>query len=111
MISFDMLEHCAEALILGDGRKCDPAIWVYNCMGQDDAVGAHLNPIERLWGVLHKWVTHNRHYATFNQFTEAILRFFRKALTENWREFTDTVTANFQIISLDEYKVIWTDQS
>ena len=48
LISFDMLEHCAEALILGDGRKCDPAIWVYNCMGQDDAVGAHLNPIERL---------------------------------------------------------------
>ena len=31
----------------------------------------HLNPIERLWSVMHKWVTHNQHYATFNQFTEA----------------------------------------
>ena len=47
----------------------------------------HLNPIERLWGVMHKWVTHNRYYATFNQ-------------------FTDTVTDNFRIISLKKYKVV-----
>ena len=66
----------------------------------------HLNPIERLWGVMHKWVTHNRHYSSFDQFTEAILGFFRKTLPEQWREFTDTVTDNFRIISLDEYKVI-----
>jgi len=66
----------------------------------------HLNPIERLWGVMHKCVTHNRHYATFDQFTEAILGFFRKTLPLKWRAFTDTVTDNFRIISLDEYKVI-----
>ena len=66
----------------------------------------HLNPIERLWGVMHKWVTHNRHYATFNQFTEAILGFFRKTLPNKWREFTDTVTDNFRIISLKKYKVV-----
>ncbi|MCP4937464.1 MAG: IS630 family transposase, partial [bacterium] len=66
----------------------------------------HLNPIERLWGVMHKWVTHNRHYATFNQFTDAILGFFRKTLPDKWREFRDTVTDNFRIVSLDEYKII-----
>ena len=66
----------------------------------------HLNPIERLWGVMHKCVTHNRHYATFDQFTEAILGFFRKTLPLKWRAFTDTVTDNFRVISLDEYKVI-----
>ncbi len=66
----------------------------------------HLNPIERLWGVMHKWVTHNRHYATFNQFTDAILGFLRKTLPDRWREFRDTVTDNFRIISLDDYKVI-----
>ena len=66
----------------------------------------HLNPIERLWGVMHKCVTHNRHYATFDQFTEAILGFFRKTLPLKWRAFTNTVTDNFRIISLDEYKVI-----
>jgi transposase len=25
----------------------------------------HLNPIERLWGLMHKNVTHNRCYATY----------------------------------------------
>jgi transposase len=66
----------------------------------------HRNPIERFWGVMHKWVTHNRHYATFKQFTKAILRVFRKTLPDKWRVFTDTVTDNFRIISLDQYKVI-----
>ncbi len=79
----------------------------------------HLNPplddcrhspagqrIERLWGVMHKWVTHNRHYATFDQFTDAILKFFRKTLPVKWREFRDTVTDNFRIISHNEYKLI-----
>ena len=66
----------------------------------------HLNPIERLWSVMHKWVTHNRHYATFSQFTEAILGFFRETLPKKWREFTDTVTDNFRIISLKKYKVV-----
>ncbi|MCP3971223.1 MAG: IS630 family transposase, partial [Rhodobacteraceae bacterium] len=63
-------------------------------------------PIERLWGVMHDWVTHNHHYATFNQFTEAILGFFRKTLPDRWREFRDTVTDNFRVVSLKEYKVI-----
>ena len=49
-----------------------------------------------------------RHYATFDQFTEAILGFFPKTLPLKWRVFTDTVTVtvNFRIISLDGYKVI-----
>ncbi len=70
------------------------------------AYAPHLNPIERLWGVMHKWVTHNRHYATFNQFTEAIFDFFRKTLPEKWPELRNTVTNNFRVVSLKEYKVI-----
>ena len=66
----------------------------------------HLNPIERLWGVMHKWVTHNRYYATFNQFADAVLGFFRQTLPDKWREFRDTLTDNFRIISLGKYKVI-----
>lgn len=62
--------------------------------------------IERLWGVMHKRVTHNRHYATFDQFTDAILKFFRKTLPDKWHEFRNTVTDNFRIISHDEYKLI-----
>ena len=70
------------------------------------AYAPHLNPIERLWGVMHKWVTHNRHYATFNQFTEAILGFFRQTLPANWKDFRDTVSDNFRVVSLKEYRVI-----
>ena len=66
----------------------------------------HLNPIERLWGVMHKWVTHNRHYATFNQFADAIMGFFRQTLPDKWHEFRDTVTDNFRVISLRKYKLI-----
>jgi transposase len=70
------------------------------------AYAPHLNPIERLWGVMHDWVTHNRHYATFNQFTEAIFDFFRTTLPKKWPEFRDTVTDNFCVVSLKDYKVI-----
>jgi transposase len=70
------------------------------------AYAPHLNPIERLWGVMHKWVTHNKHYATFNDFTEAIFGFLRQTLPANWKDFRDTVTDNFRIISHDEYKIV-----
>ncbi len=66
----------------------------------------HLNPIERLRGVMHKWVTHNRHYATFDQFTEAILDFFRKTLPAKWTGFRDTVTDNFRVVPFKDYKLI-----
>ena len=46
----------------------------------------HLSPIERHWGMMHKWVIHNRHYVTFNQFTETILGFFRKTRPDKWKE-------------------------
>jgi len=35
----------------------------------------HLNPIERMWGVMHAYVTHNKCYATRKEFCEAILEF------------------------------------
>ena len=66
----------------------------------------HLNPIERLWGVMHRCVTHNRHYETFNQFADAVLGFFRKTLPDKWEEFRDTVTDNFRVVSHTQYKMI-----
>jgi len=38
----------------------------------------HLNPIERLWGVMHKHVTHNKSYATCAQFADETLSFLRE---------------------------------
>ena len=35
----------------------------------------HLNPIERLWGRMHKHPTHNKTYATCREFAEGPLNF------------------------------------
>ena len=66
----------------------------------------HLNPIERLWAVMHKNVTHNHFYPTQKQFAEAILRFFRETIPENWHNFRDQVTDNFRIISHQNFRVL-----
>ena len=70
------------------------------------AYAPHLNPIERLWGVMHKTVTHNQYHANFNDFTEAILNFFRKILPDKWKQFRDTVTDNFKVITNENYQLI-----
>ena len=42
----------------------------------------HLNPIKRLWAVVHANVTHNSFYPTQKQFANAILHFLRKTIPE-----------------------------
>ena len=66
----------------------------------------HLNAIERLWGLMHEWVTHNKFYDTFESFTDAIFEFFEKILPENWNIFRDTITDNYRVISTNQYKII-----
>jgi transposase len=70
------------------------------------AYAPHLNAIERLWGVLHREVTHNSFYATFAQFTEAIDDFFARSLPRQWKIWRDTITDNFRIISHREFRVL-----
>jgi len=43
----------------------------------------HLNPIERLWGLMHRNVTHNKCYATCAQFADATLGFLRETVPQN----------------------------
>lgn len=38
----------------------------------------HLTPIERLWGLMHKHLTHNKTYATCREFADASLEFLRE---------------------------------
>jgi len=66
----------------------------------------HLNPIERLWAVMHQHVTHNRCYHTQKQFAEAILAFFRKTLPKKWKDFRTQVTDNFRITSHQNLRVL-----
>jgi len=66
----------------------------------------HLNPIERLWAVMHQHVTHNRAYPSQKQFTEAILKFFRKTIPKQWTGFRTQVTDNFRVISEQNLRVL-----
>ena len=66
----------------------------------------HLNPIERLWAVMHSQVTHNRHYPTQNHFANAILNFMQEVVPKQWRSFRDQVTDNFRIISHHNVRIL-----
>ena len=66
----------------------------------------HLNPIERLWGVMHKHVTHNKCYATCAQFADATLDFLRDNVPRNWASLCDSVNDNFRIINPKDFRVV-----
>jgi transposase len=65
----------------------------------------HLNSIERLWGVMHKNVTHNKSYAKFRDFKAAIMTFLAQDVPRRWDEFRDSVTDNFRVIDPSEFRV------
>ena len=66
----------------------------------------HLNPIERLWGLMHRNVTHNRCYATFNEFCDAMLGFLKEDVPRNWGDLCDDVSDNFRVISPKDFRVL-----
>jgi len=66
----------------------------------------HLDPIERLWGLMHKNVTHNQCYTTYNDFCNAVLHFLRKEVPKNWAKFCDSVTDNFRVIDPADFRVL-----
>ena len=66
----------------------------------------HLNPIERLWGVMHRNVTHNKTYATCAQFADATLHFLREKVPRRWADLRDSVTDNFRVISPKDFRVV-----
>ena len=66
----------------------------------------HLNPIERLWGLMHRNVTHNKCYATCAQFADATLSFLRDKVPQNWADLCDSVTDNFRVINPKRFRVM-----
>jgi transposase len=66
----------------------------------------HLNPIERLWGVMHKNITHNTCHDTRGEFAEATLHFLRDEVPRRWAEFRSKVTDNFRIISPEDFRLL-----
>ena len=66
----------------------------------------HLNPIERLWGQMHKHVTHNRCHARFADFKAAVLTFLRIDTPKRWRTLCDKVSDNFRVIRTQNFRVM-----
>jgi len=66
----------------------------------------NLNPIERLWGIMHQHITHNQYYSTFNEFVDAVIGFLRNTVSKKTREWRDTITDNFRVISQKNYRLI-----
>ena len=66
----------------------------------------HLNPIERLWGLMHRNVTHNKCYATCAQFADATLSFLREKVPGNWADLCNSVTDNFRVINPKDFRVM-----
>ena len=66
----------------------------------------HLNPIERLWGVMHKAITHNRCSANIRAFQAEVLKFLRHTVPQNWTELCDAVSDNFRVRDPNQYRII-----
>ena len=66
----------------------------------------HLNPIERLWALMHEHLTHNKTYPTCREFADAILAFLRNEVPRRWSEFCDSVTDNFRVILPAKFRIL-----
>jgi len=66
----------------------------------------HLNPIERPWGLMHRHITHNKCYASFKDFSTAMLNFLRDDVPRNWRTYCDEVSDNFRVIDPKEFRIL-----
>jgi transposase len=66
----------------------------------------HLDPIERLWGLMHQNITHNRDFKTFHEFRRAVIDFLRDEVPQHWGRFCDRITDNFRVIRRKDFRVI-----
>lgn len=57
----------------------------------------NLNPVERLWKLMHEEVRYNKYYGKFCEFTEATLGFF-KSIGRKKCILRERITDNFQIL-------------
>ena len=57
----------------------------------------NLNPIERLWKIMHEQVSYNKYYEKFAEFTDATLEFFRN-VGRRKKILRSRITDNFQIL-------------
>ena len=66
----------------------------------------HLDPIERLWALMHENVTHNRDHKTFTEFRREVVKFLRHTVPRQWKRFCDRITDNFRVIHRANFRVL-----
>ena len=66
------------------------------------AYSPNLNPIERLWKLMHEQVTYNRYYEKFTDFTEAMRHFFRHIGKKKFL-LRSRINDNFQILGVPNF--------
>lgn len=59
----------------------------------------NLNPIERLWKIMHEYVSNNKVYGKFKDFKAALFGFFDTTLANITKVLVNRITDNFQIIN------------
>ncbi len=60
----------------------------------------NLNPIERLWKIMHEYVSNNRTHDTFKKYKESLFIFFDKTIPAIRDELVSRITDNFQPLIL-----------
>lgn len=58
----------------------------------------NLNPIERVWKLMHETITYNQYYEKFSDFRDAVLGFFRR-ISRQKKLLKKRITDNFQVLS------------
>ena len=66
----------------------------------------HLNPIERLWLLMHKLLIHNRCATSFTTFRTGLLTFLRHDVPRKWPTFRDQVTDNFRVRDPAQFRIV-----
>src|SRR5271166_1183339 len=59
----------------------------------------HLDPIERLWALMHENVTHNRDHKTFAEFRWEVIRFLRHTVPNGSGSATESRTISASSIA------------
>jgi transposase len=59
----------------------------------------NLNPIERLWKIMHEYVSNNRTYEKFKNFKESLFHFFDETIPNIKEVLISRITDNFQLIN------------
>jgi len=57
----------------------------------------NLNPVERVWKLMHESIRYNQYYGKFSEFSEAVLGFFN-SIGRKKKILRDRITDNFQIL-------------